>query len=98
MQQSPKSARCEVALNAESPKYGFLDTVTRFYHELVPWGDPSKGFGTPTQKREAMIANYMKRTGYDMDKAAKDVDEYLADKEGYIIRKTQEEQAKNKKK
>lgn len=41
----------------------------------------------------------MQRTGCSLEEAQKEVDEYLADKEGYVIRKrAEEEKAKKGKK
>ena len=51
----------------------------------------TKGFSAQPGKREAMIIKYVERTGCSKEVAEKEVDEYLADKEGYVIRKRAEE-------
>jgi len=53
----------------------------------MPWGDPSKGFQTIVDKRNAMVVKYMQKTGCSKEEAETEVDEYLKDKEGYIKRK-----------
>ena len=55
----------------------------------MPWGDSSQGIWTG--KRDAMVQKYMEKTGLSEDAAAKEVDEYLKDKEAYIIKKRAEE-------
>ena len=78
----------------------FFGKFERFYHELVPWGDPQKGFSAVPGKRDAMVVKYMERAGCTKETAEKEVDEYLLDKEGYVIRKRAEEakeKTKNKK-
>lgn len=84
-------ATSDGSMDPENKGNSFFDKVERFYHELVPWGDPSKGFSAQPGKRDAMVMKYMERTGCSQETAEKEVDEYLADKEGYVIRKRAEE-------
>ena len=90
------SSRCQIYASDGEGDHNvegdsFFGKLGRFYNELVPWGDPTKGFSAQPGKREAMIIKYVERTGCSKEVAEKEVDEYLADKEGYVIRKRAEE-------
>ncbi|CAM9709612.1 unnamed protein product, partial [Phaeothamnion confervicola] len=64
----------------------FWGGVTRFYNELVPWGDETKGLNSEEAKRSRMIAQYGEKTGLSPEEAAKEVDEFLTDRDAWIAK------------